>query len=114
MKQSIIIVALVLLVVNALLGVAITSYNTTAMILNSIVIVANALLMLGVSSLHLHDGFRYSLYCLFSIATVVEFIIGMFSPDHFNDNGALIINVVLLAIEIILLLAANVTSKNVS
>lgn len=114
MKQSIIIVALVLLVLNVLLGVSITSYNTTAMILNSIVIVANALLMLGVSSLHLHDGFRYSLYCLFSIATVVEFIIGLFSPDRFNDNGALITNVVLLVIEVILLLAANMTSKNVS
>lgn len=114
MKQSIIIVALVLLVVNVLLGMSLTSYNTTAMILNSVVIVANALLMIGVSSLQLHDGFRYSLYCLFSIATVVEFIIGLFSPDHFNDNGALIANVVLLVIEVILLLAANMTSKNVS
>lgn len=114
MKQSIIIVALVLLVLNVLLGVSITSYNTTAMILNSIVIVANALLMIGVSSLQLHDGFRYSLYCLFSIATGVEFIIGLFSPDRFNDNGALITNVVLLVIEVILLLAANMTSKNVS
>ena len=114
MKKSILITAFMLILLNVLLGLAITSYGKVPMTLNCIVIVANALLLSGVSSMQLHDGFRYSLYCLFSIATVVEFIICLFSPDRFNDNWALITIIVMLVIEVVLLLAASGISKNIS
>ena len=81
--------------------------------LNCAVIVAHIGLLCSVSAIQLKDGFRYSLNCLFTGMGFIEFILGLFSPDRFEDNGFLVFVLFMLLLEAMLLLGANYITKTV-
>ncbi len=113
MKNLTLITGLLLLFINVMLGLTLSSYSTFSMGLNSAIIAVHIGLLCAVSAIQLKDGFRYSLNCLFTGMGFVEFILDLFSPDRFEDNGFLVFVLFMLLLEVVLLLGADYISKTI-
>ena len=101
MKNLTLIIGVLILIVNVLLGLILSSYSTFSMGLNSAIIATHIGLLCGVSN------------CLFTGMGFVEFILGFFSPDRFEDNGFLVFVLFMLLLEVVLLLGGNYISKTI-
>ena len=113
MKRLIILTTIILLVVNGLLGLILTAYQSTNVYLNSAVILLSGIVIWAVSSMHLKDAFKISLTSLFAVVGGIEYILGFFAPSKWNNNWFAILVIVVLAIEIIFVLLTNfVTNIN--
>ena len=114
MKRLIILTTIILLVVNGLLGLILTAYQSTNVYLNSAVILLSGIVLWVVSSTHLKDAFKVSLTSLFVAIGGIEYILGFFAPNEWSNNWFAIIVIVILAIEILFVLLTNfVTNKNI-
>ena len=113
MKALILSIAGLCLIVNILCGCIISSYSAFNCGVTSGIIVLNAIIMLIISSITLKDGFRISLNVLFPIMAIVEFVVGLLSPEKFHDNGSLVFILVALLLEGIIIITTNHISKNV-
>ena len=112
MKRLIILTTIILLVVNGLLGLILTAYQSTNVYLNTAVILLSGIVLWVVSSTHLKDAFKISLTSLFAIAGSIEYILGFFAPNEWSNNWYVIIVIAILAIEIVFILLTNfVTNK---
>ena len=115
MKRLIILTTIILLVVNGLLGLILTAYQSTNVYLNSVVILLSGIVFWVVSSMHLKDAFKISLTSLFAVVGGIEYILGFFAPAEWSNNWFAILVIAILAIEIIFVLLTNfVTNKNKS
>ena len=113
MKKLIILTTIILLVVNGLLGLILTAYQSTNVYLNSAVILLTGIVLWGVSSTNLKDAFKISLTSLFAVVGGIEYILGFFAPAEWSNNWFAILVIVVLAIEIIFVLLTNfITNKN--
>ena len=93
-----------MLVVNGLLGLILTAYQSTKVYLNSAVILLSGIVLWMVSSTHLKDAFKISLISLFAIIGVIEYIVGFFAPSEWDNNWFAILVIAVLAIEIMIVL----------
>ena len=113
MKKLIILTTIILLVVNGLLGLILTAYQSTNVYLNSAVILLGGIVLWVVSSTHLKDAFKISLTSLFAIVGGIEYFLGFFAPTEWSNNWFAILVITVFAIEIIFVLLTNfVTNKN--
>ncbi len=113
MKNVSIIIGGILLVFNLLLHFIFLSYEPFNCILNSVIILSSVILLYLSSVIRLKDGFRYSLYCLFPVFSIVELVCGFNSLPDFYDNYWIVAIASFVILQIILLIAANHMSKNV-
>lgn len=111
MKSTSLIVGCILLVLNLLIGMIISSYETFHVVTNSGIIIVNTILLLVLGTLKVKDGFRYSLNLLFPIFALIEFLIICFSRPEVENNWGLIVVLLLLVLQIILLLVAKKMSN---
>ena len=111
MKSTSLIIGGILLVLNLLIGMIISSYETFYVVTNSGIIVVNTALLLVLGSLNVKDGFRYSLNILFPIFALAEFLIICFSRPEVENNWGLIIVLLFLVFQIVLLLGAKKMSE---
>jgi len=113
MKRLIILTTIILLVVNGLLGLILTAYQSTNVYLNSAVILLSGIVLWVVSTTHMKDAFKFSLTSLFAIVGGIEYILGFFAPAEWSNNWFAILVIAILAIEIFIVLVTNlVTNKN--
>ena len=113
MKRLIILTTIILLVVNGLLGLILTAYQSTNVYLNSAVILFSGIILWVVSSTHLKDAFKISLTSLFAVVGGIEYILGFFAPAEWSNNWFAVLVIAILALEIIFVLVTNlVTNKN--
>ena len=114
MKRLIILTTIILLVVNGLLGLILTAYQSTNVYLNSAVILLTGIVLWVVSSTNLKDAFKISLTSLFAVVGGIEYILGFFAPAEWSNNWFAILVIAILAIEIVFVLLTNyVTNKNI-
>ena len=113
MKNLTVIIAVILLVVNFLLGLMLSSYGSFNVWMNTAVIAFNAILIWLLGQIRLKDGFRYALAVLFPIFGVIEFLCIAFSKPQLEDNGAAIFVLFLWVLQVVLLLCANYVSKTI-
>lgn len=67
--------------------------------------------MILLQSIRLKDAFAISLAFLFGFLGIVEFILGILSPNHIQNNGYLITTVVLFTFEAIALIICNLSTR---
>lgn len=113
MKSPTLIICIILLALNILFGLILSSYGWTNVSLTSLAIVSNGILMYLVSVLPIKNGFRVSFNCLFPLFAIVEIGCGIAAPEQIEDNGQFITIIVLLFIQVLLIVASNAISKNV-
>ena len=111
MKSTSLIVGGILLVLNLLIGMIISSYETFHVIANSGVIIVNTVLLLVLGTLNVKDGFRYSLNLLLPTFALIEFLIICFSRPEVENNWGLIVVLLILVLQVILLLGAKKMSN---
>ena len=102
-----------MLVLNVIFGLIITSYTPFKVCFSSVAIIVTAILLCLLSIVKLKDAFSISLSFLFAFLGVVQFILGCLSPARFTDNGCLVAALLILAFEISILLICSLTSKTV-
>lgn len=112
MKTISIIIGSILLLLNVLLGLMLSSYSTFNCALNSGIIILSVIMLCVVSSLKLSDGFRVSFNCLFPVFTLIELICGFLAAERFNDNYYLIAIILLVLLQVVMLVSAGYLSTN--
>lgn len=114
MKKSIIIVGSILCIINLLLGLIISAYGGVNLIVTTAIIILTITILLGVNdTVSLKDGYKVCLNVIVPIIGTIQYLIGIFMPSQFSDNWGLITILVLIAIEVILLVAANSISTKI-
>lgn len=113
MRQVIIIVSVVFLIVNISLGFIIEPFKIFNVALSSSVIAVTAIFLLLVGYLRMTDGFKLSLYLIFSMFGVLEYIISLLARQDVSNNLCYVILIVSFAAQIVFLTAAHVTSKKI-
>ena len=113
MRNITLITGIILLVANLLFGSILSSYPAFNMWVNCGVIVATTVLLYVVGHIALKDGFKISLTFLFGFLGFIKFIIGLFMPQQYADNGYLIAIILVVAFEAIVLTITYIISKTV-
>lgn len=113
MKKTTLIITALFLIVNILFGVLLSSFKPFNVAFTSIVILLTGGLIYLLQCIKMKDAFAISLSFIFAVLGIIEFILAILSPEHVPDNGYVIATIVLLAIQSIILLICNLTSKKV-
>lgn len=113
MKRIVLFTCIILLAVNALLGLLLTGYEDFNVFLCSGVIVLSGIFMLLIEALPLKDGFQSSLYVVYPILGLVELILSQFSPDRLTDNRVLVVLILMVVFQLIFLFIVHVISKRI-
>ena len=104
----------VLFVMNLLLGMILSFYGSVNVVVSSLVIVATGALLYVTDTVKLKDGYKASIFCLFTIGGVLEFILSLVAPNRIENNWWLALVVVLIAFEAILLIVTNTLSNKIN
>ena len=111
MKQTTIIITVIMLAINLLFGFLLSSFKPFNVGFSSIVILITGTLLYLLQVVRLKEAFAISLSFLFSAMGVVEYVFGILSPQHLRDNGYLIAGIVAVAFEVLFLIICSVSSK---
>ena len=113
MKNLTFVIGLILLMLNLLCWLLLSCYNTFNAIASSVIIIVNVVLLWFVDGVHLKDGYRVSLNCLFSFFAFIEFLCMVFCRPYLEDNIVIVIVLLAIVLQIILLVGANYMSKTI-
>ena len=114
MKQSIILIGSILVIVNLLLGLIISAYGCINLVTSTVILVLTAVVLILINGrMSLKDDYVGSLNILIPIIGLIQYLIAIFMPSRFSDNWGLITLLVLIAIEVIILVAANSISTKI-
>lgn len=113
MKHLNLIIGGILLVLNILIGLIVSSYSAFNVCLTSGIIVISFALIEALKHSKLHDAFRISLTFIFVFLMIVGVVLGVLSPETFKDNWYFITIIIILVIEIIILLTSSFISQKV-
>lgn len=111
MKRTIIIITAILFAVNLLFGLLLSAYKPFNVGFTSLIIIATGTLIYLLQTIKLKDAFAISLAFVYAFLGIVEYILGVTAPAHFQDNGCVIVAIVLFVIEMIITIVCSVTSK---
>jgi hypothetical protein len=111
MNKTVLITGFILLLANILIGSILSVYSTFNMWLNCGVIAITTALIYLLGVITLKDAFRISLSFLFGFLGFAAFILGLFAPQRYEDNGFLIAVVLILAFEAIVLFVTSMVSR---
>ena len=112
MKKAFLLIGLLLLLTNIAVGAIVTSYNTFNICVSSMVIIATAVLIAGLSKSNIKDAFKISLTLLFILMGITQFVLAILSPEQYKDNWYLIAIIVLVIIEFVFVILSNLFSKH--
>lgn len=111
MKKSIIVIASILLAVNLMLGLLLSSFALFNIIFSSITIIATGFIIYLLKQIKLKDAFIVSLTFIFSVLGIITYILSLLSSSHIQDNICVIITVLIWAIEAIIIILCIKLSK---
>lgn len=116
MKKVILIVAGLMVLVNVILSMVVEAYSSMAMLQGCVVVGISAVILMLVQCMKLSDAYSYSLNTLFTIIAIGEWITAFFAPNELTNNLFVVVALIILAIEVLLLVASrsitNINSKN--
>ena len=113
MKKAILITSAILLALNLIFGLVLSSYDWFNVAVSSGIIILTVSLCLLADRAVIKDGFNVSLLILFSIIGLIQYILAVFMPSAFTDNWIFIAIIVLFGIEAIMLTGASIVSDKI-
>ena len=112
MNKAIIATGVLFGVVNLLIGLIVTAYGSANIAVTTAVIALTTVVLWAVNSrMRLSAGYRVSLCLTVPVIGAVQYFMGLFMPSRFSDNWALIALIITVAVEAVLLIAANSASN---
>lgn len=114
MRKIIILAGTILILINLVLGLIISAYDSFNLTVSTTVIVLTVIALLAINGrVKLKDGFKVSLNIIIPIIGIIQYLFALFMPNHFNDNWGLITIILLVVTEVILLISANSISTKI-
>lgn len=101
-KQSPIFISL-LLVINIVAGFVLSCYPIFNMVMNCVVLCIALILIYFCNKKEMEPAYRMSLAFILPTFTIIELIIGCFSPSHIKDNWGIIAILCCMAFESLLI-----------
>ena len=98
---------ILLILVNVLAGIIFTEYERFTIDMTSICLFINTALLWFISWGRMKDAFKLSLFILFPIFAIAEFVLMVLSPQTFKDNTYLMVTAILVAIQVIILIIVS-------
>lgn len=114
MKQVIITLGIIFLLANLALGLVLDSFNIFNLIISSCVIVFTTAILLSVEFIKMKDGFKIPLHVTNSICGVIEYIIALVAKNDMSNNWFYVLLIIIVAFQLVLITATNITSKKIS
>lgn len=113
MSKLILIFGSLLLLVNTLFGLIISSYLPLNWVAVDVVFLINMFLLYKISSSQMNNGFKVSLSFIFPFLGIISTILAVLSTNKFKDNYCLVGYVFILFIEVALyLITLNIKLTN--
>lgn len=112
MRRTTLTIAGILLVLNVVTGIILSSYQWQNVLLSTLAIILTAVFICLSATMPLKDGFKVSLLFIYMIIGVIEFVLGVVSKHVLLDNWVAIVALLFLAFEIIVLTIVWAVSKN--
>ena len=113
MKNLILIIGTILIATNILAGWLLSCYSSFNMWFATVVILITSALLYCVHISHIKDAFKVSLTILLPIMGLIKLLLGVFSPNHIQDNWCVIVCIIISLLEILILVIIDKTSKSV-
>lgn len=98
---------ILLILVNVLAGIIFTEYERFNIYMTSICLFINTALLWFISWGRMKDAFKLSLFILFPIFAIAEFVLMVLSPPTLKDNIYFMATAVLVAFQVIILLIVS-------
>lgn len=113
MKKATLITFAILMTMNLIFGLVLSTYDWFNVAVSCGVIILTVILCILTDRATIKDGFRVSLFVLFSIIGLIQYLLAAFMPSTFTDNWMFIAIIILVGIEAILLTGANIVSVKI-
>lgn len=113
MKRLTLIIGVLLLVLNFVIGLIVSAYDTFNMLVNSGVILITTIFIWLLYKMALRDAYKISSTLLFVIIGTIQFVIGCFMPQQFHDNWILLIEMLCLGFEVLMIIVTNFMSNKI-
>ena len=112
MKNSILLTGVIVIFINTTAGIIFQDYSTHKIYFSDLSITLSTGLLYFMYQLKTADGFKIGFSIFFIFSGLVRFICSIISPNEINNNIALLIFIIFLAIEIILFFVSkNLNNK---
>ena len=95
----------ILIAMNLLFGLLLSSYSIFNMWLNTSILAITAAFVLVIHSIRLREAIKISFTILLSVSGFIKLLLGFIAPEHIEDNWCVIGCIILTAIEIIMILS---------
>jgi hypothetical protein len=107
MKNLYIIICAVLVLINSLIGLIFTHYQTFNWIIANAIIIINAILLISLANAKIVDGFKISLTFILPILGLLSFLISIRLNSNIENNILLAGILIIFSFQILLLIAAK-------
>ena len=112
MKYINLAIGLLVVVINSLIGLIFTSYQTFNWLSSDAIIIINVLLLQILFQSKISDGFKVALTFIFPILGLISFILSLKLMCKLENNMLLSGILIILSIQIVLLLITNALRTN--
>ena len=111
MKRVILLITGLMLILNLVLGMIFSIYPWFNVFMTSLCMILTAGVVVWIGEARLADGFKYSLLVLTPIAGIIETALAAFVPNHIDNNWALALLLVFMALEIVFIAIIHFVSN---
>ena len=111
MKNNTLIIGVILVILNTIIGLVMSSYSNFNMVFADVSILTSTGMVYYLFQSSFADGFKIGLSFFLSITGVARFVCALFSSNQFEDNIAVIVFMCFIAIEAISYFAAKYLSS---
>lgn len=113
MKQIVLTLGVIFLFANLAFGLVLDSYDLFNLLMSSGVIIFTTIILMSIELIKMKDGFKVPLYVINSFCGIIEYIIAMIAKNDMSNNWFYVALIVVIAFQLVLLSAANITSKKI-
>lgn len=114
MKQIVLTLGVIFLFANLAFGLVLDSYDLFNLLMSSGVIIFTTIILISIELIKMKDGFKIPLYAINSFCGIIEYIITLIVKNDMPNNWYYVLLIVIVAFQLVVLTATNITSKKIS
>ena len=114
MKQIVLTLGVIFLFANLAFGLVLDSYDLFNLLMSSGVIIFTTIILISIELIKMKDGFKIPLYTINSFCGIIEYIITLIVKNDMPNNWYYVLLIVIVAFQLVVLTATNITSKKIS
>lgn len=114
MKQIVLTLGVIFLFANLAFGLVLDSYDSFNLLMSSGAIIFTTIILMSIELIKMKDGFKVPLYVINLCCGIIEYIIALIAKNDMSNNWFYVVLIIAIAFQLVLLSAANITSKQIN